>query len=100
MKSYVFTNIPTINNSQPPIFPSDITAGQLDSDDNNSTTEYDEVSSNDDYSIESVSQKFYQAHGVQPVLTFCNESHLLNKSSSLDHWQNWPKSPYVKPTLA
>ena len=43
MKSSVFNNIPTVDNSQPPIFSTDTTAGQYvwDNDDDDSTTEYD-----------------------------------------------------------
>ena len=101
MKSYVYNNIPTANNSQPPIFSTDNTAGQLvwGSDDDDSTTEYDKVSSDDDYSIEAACRRVNQANGVHPVLTFCNETHFLNKSSFPADLRNRPMSHYVKPTL-
>ena len=75
MKCYVYNNIPTANNSQPPIFSLDITAGQLDSDDDDST-EYDEVSSDNDYSIDpSSTQRLREKYDIKPVLTFCNNTH-------------------------
>ena len=90
MKSYVFAHIPTADNSQQPIFPLDITTGQLDSDDDDST-EYDKASSDDDYSIDYTStQRLREKYSIKPVLHFSNATHLLPQITT-DHWL--PKSP-------
>ena len=75
----------TTNNSQPPIFSTDITAGKLvwDSNDDDSTTDYDKVYSNDDEynsfdllsrSCQKVNQVEGRKHTITPSLLLEDES--------------------------
>ena len=80
-----FNNISTADNSQPPIFSTDITAGQpaWDSNDDDSTTDYDKVYSNDDEynsfdllsrSCQKVNQVEGRKHTITPSLLLEDES--------------------------
>ena len=85
--NYILSNIPTADNSQPLIFSTDITAGQpaRDSNDDDSTTDYDKVySDNDKYdSFDILSrscQKVNQAEGHKHTIT----PYLLLEDQSLE----------------
>ena len=96
-----FNNIPTADNSQPPIFSTDTIAGKLiwGSNDDNSATDYNEVYYDNDYSTNQLSHSCQAVNQAEGRMPFFKPSALLEDQSlddtdyvnlSSKHLQNPP----------